>query len=176
MQLNNQSKTPPRKRPELLLTAAALVVGAAVLVALGLHGGFSSAAQTTAPSSTSVAGQNTNPLETQAAASVQGTTTAPPGASYVVGYTGVVVVNEQPYAAKNTGAATPETKAPQWPVNLNTATQTQLETLPGIGPTKARAILAWRLAHGGFFSPQQLLEVTGIGEKTLEKLLPFITI
>jgi len=61
-------------------------------------------------------------------------------------------------------------------VNLNTATQAQLETLPGIGPVKAQAILEWRNRNGRFTDPGQLLEVTGIGEKTLMNMLPYVTI
>jgi len=74
------------------------------------------------------------------------------------------------------------TAAPQVPpqapqvVNLNTANQAQLETLPGIGPVKAQAILEWRAAHGYFTDVRQLLEVKGIGEKTLANLLPYVII
>ncbi len=61
-------------------------------------------------------------------------------------------------------------------VNLNTASQAQLDTLPGIGPKKARAIIDWRKAHGGFKSVTELLQVKGIGRKTLEKLRPLVTL
>lgn len=61
-------------------------------------------------------------------------------------------------------------------VNLNTADQTVLETLPGVGPVTAGAILAWRTEHGAFSSVDELLEVDGIGEATLEKLAPLVTI
>ena len=59
-------------------------------------------------------------------------------------------------------------------VNINTATQEELETLPGIGPVKAAAILAWREENGPFRYPEQMLEVSGIGEKTLENLIDLI--
>ena len=83
-----------------------------------------------------------------------------------------------PQAIPTAGApqANAAPQGPQYPVNLNTATQAQLETLPGIGPVKAQAVLAWRAANGGFSNPSQLLEIKGIGEKTLQKLLPYITI
>ena len=61
-------------------------------------------------------------------------------------------------------------------INLNQATVEELDTLPGIGPIKARAIIEYRDAVGGFDSLEQLLEVKGIGEATLEKLLPYVTL
>lgn len=54
-------------------------------------------------------------------------------------------------------------------VNLNTATTAQLETLNGIGAAKAEAIVDYRTAHGGFKSVDELAEVKGIGDKTVEK-------
>lgn len=60
-------------------------------------------------------------------------------------------------------------------MNLNTASAEDLTRLPGIGPVKAEAILAWREEHGGFASVEQLLEVKGIGEATLEGLRPYVT-
>lgn len=61
-------------------------------------------------------------------------------------------------------------------VNLNTADQALLETLPGVGPVTATAILDWRTEHGGFSSVDELLEVDGIGEATLADLAPLVTI
>lgn len=60
------------------------------------------------------------------------------------------------------------------PVSLNHATAEELETLPGIGPKKAQAIVDYRDAHGSFQSYDQLLEVDGIGEATLEGLTPYL--
>ena len=54
-------------------------------------------------------------------------------------------------------------------IQLNRATAEQLERLPGVGPALAQRILEWRAAHGGFTSVDQLLEVSGIGAKTLER-------
>ncbi|WP_227467316.1 helix-hairpin-helix domain-containing protein [Nocardioides lijunqiniae] len=62
------------------------------------------------------------------------------------------------------------------PVSLNTAGQAELETLPEVGPVTAQAILAWRTEHGGFSSVDELLEVDGIGDATLAKIAPFVTI
>jgi competence protein ComEA len=61
-------------------------------------------------------------------------------------------------------------------VDLNTADQTTLESLPEVGPVTATAIIAWRTQHGGFTSVDQLLDVDGIGDATLAQLTPFVTI
>lgn len=61
-------------------------------------------------------------------------------------------------------------------VNLNTADQAALETVPGLGPVKAGAIVAYRTEIGGFTSIDQLLEVTGIGPATLESIRPFVSL
>ena len=62
------------------------------------------------------------------------------------------------------------------PVNLNTATADQLDTLPDVGPVTAQSILEWREQNGGFTSVQELLEVDGIGPATLAKLAPHVTV
>ena len=62
------------------------------------------------------------------------------------------------------------------PVDLNTADAAALESLPGIGPVTAAAILAWRSANGAFTSVDQLVEVDGIGPATLAKLRPLVTV
>jgi competence protein ComEA len=61
-------------------------------------------------------------------------------------------------------------------VNLNTADQVALESLPEVGPVTAQAILAWRTDNGAFTAVDQLLDVDGIGEATLAKLTPFVTL
>ncbi len=59
-------------------------------------------------------------------------------------------------------------------VDLNTADQAELETLPGVGPVTADRILEWRAEHGTFATVEELLEVSGIGERTLEQLRPHV--
>jgi competence protein ComEA len=61
-------------------------------------------------------------------------------------------------------------------VDINTADQVALETIPGIGPVKAAAILQFRTESGSFASVEQLLEVTGIGPATLEAIRPYVTL
>ena len=62
------------------------------------------------------------------------------------------------------------------PVNLNTATQAQLEVLPGIGAKAAQRILEYRQKNGSFKKPEDLMNVKGIGEKAFLKLKPYLTV
>lgn len=62
------------------------------------------------------------------------------------------------------------------PVDLNTATEQQLDTLPGVGPVTATAIISWRTANGSFTDVEQLGEVDGIGPARLEKLRELVTV
>lgn len=61
-------------------------------------------------------------------------------------------------------------------VNLNTADSTALETLPRVGPSLAARILAWREANGRFTAVEDLMSVSGIGDKTFEGLKDLVTI
>ncbi|MFN3821269.1 MAG: ComEA family DNA-binding protein, partial [bacterium] len=67
-------------------------------------------------------------------------------------------------------------KTPPRLINVNDADRSQLETLPGIGPVKAQAIIDYRQRYGPFRSVDELIKVKGIGPKTLEKIRPFVTI
>lgn len=55
-------------------------------------------------------------------------------------------------------------------VDLNTSSRTHLETVPGIGPGKAKAIVEYRTQHGPFKSVDELENVSGFGKKTIEKI------
>ncbi|MEV6694284.1 ComEA family DNA-binding protein [Micromonospora sp. NPDC051196] len=61
-------------------------------------------------------------------------------------------------------------------VNLNTASQSQLETLPGVGPVLARRIIEHRDEHGGFRSVSDLRQVNGIGDARYEELKDLVTV
>jgi competence protein ComEA len=66
--------------------------------------------------------------------------------------------------------------APAAPVNLNTATLEQLDTLDGVGPGIAQRILDYREQHGGFARVEELGEVPGIGPKRLATLTPLVAV
>lgn len=83
-------------------------------------------------------------------------------------------------AAAGTGPVAAPTPAggPAAPtlVPLNTADQTALETIPGVGPVTATAILTYRQQIGTFETIDQLLEVDGIGPATLESIRPYVSL
>jgi competence protein ComEA len=62
------------------------------------------------------------------------------------------------------------------PVNLNTATAEQLATIPGVGPKMAERILDYRQKNGGFKKIEDLMNVSGVGEKSFLKMKPLITV
>ncbi|MBM3777244.1 MAG: helix-hairpin-helix domain-containing protein [Acidimicrobiia bacterium] len=71
----------------------------------------------------------------------------------------------------NTSAATAVA-----PINLNTASAAELETLPGVGATTAARIVEYREKSGGFKKVEELMNVRGIGEKSFLKLKAMITV
>jgi competence protein ComEA len=87
----------------------------------------------------------------------------------------LVGVRQAPGVAAAAAPSAAATSAGQL-VNINTATLDGLEALPGVGPVTAQKILDWRTAHGAFSSVDELLEVDGIGEKTLADLAPYVTL
>ncbi len=92
---------------------------------------------------------------------------------------GEQVVVGAPAPSGAAASASPPAGDPSGPVtmvNLNTATESELDTLPEVGPVTAASILQWRDQHGGFTSVDELLEVDGIGEVTLSKLAPYVTV
>ena len=61
-------------------------------------------------------------------------------------------------------------------VNINTATESELQSIPGIGPSKAKSIIEYRDTNGAFDSVEKIKEVNGIGEKTFDKLKDYLTV
>jgi competence protein ComEA len=72
-------------------------------------------------------------------------------------------------------AAATTKKPPPRPVNINTASATELETVPGIGPATAEKILQMRKSYGAFKSVDDLLAIRGIGPKRLDKMRKYLT-
>lgn len=66
--------------------------------------------------------------------------------------------------------------APAAPIDLNRATPAELDTLPGVGPATAAAIITWRDKNGGFRRVEDLVEVPGIGPARLERLRPLVRV
>ncbi|MGF6886190.1 competence protein ComEA [Nocardia sp. GAS34] len=86
----------------------------------------------------------------------------------------IIPANERPPSARTSGAAMPS--GPAAKVNLNTASESELDSLPGVGPATARNIVAWRTEHGRFTAIDQLAEIPGIGPSRLNRLRGLVTL
>lgn len=73
------------------------------------------------------------------------------------------------YNSSNVGIVSNESKA-NGKININTASQEQLETISGVGPVTAGKIIEYRRVNGDFHAIENIIEVPGIGEKTFETL------
>ena len=148
-------------------------------------------AQTTEPSLSVITSTTIIPKRTEApAVTTTGRPEEPAGTTAASSTASQTAVSQAP--AETTTAVTSTTEPPQTTtaeapkttaaattlgvININTATQAQLETLPGIGPVKAAAIIAYRQEHGAFASVDDLIKVSGIGKKTLSDLRPYATV
>ena len=79
-------------------------------------------------------------------------------------------------SASKTANASKTRATPASPVNLNSASVGQLQTLPGIGASTAQRIVDYRQKNGSFKKIEELMNVKGIGEKSFLKLKPMITV
>lgn len=93
------------------------------------------------------------------------------GAQIVIGTRGAPAGEVRSGGGTSSGAPGTQTQ-----LDLNTATQAQLEALPGVGPVTAGKIVAWRTQHGRFNRVEELGEVDGIGPKTLAQLTPHVRV
>ena len=90
---------------------------------------------------------------------------------YVTFSSGVSNIDKNNDNSVNTNKSIKESK-----VNINTATQTQLETLPGIGPSTALKIISYRQENGKFNSIEDIKQVNGIGESKFNNIKDLICI
>jgi competence protein ComEA len=94
----------------------------------------------------------------------------------LVGVVLAAMLATAPYAAAAGAQDTSEAKAAATVVNLNTASASQLEALPGIGAKTAQRIVEYRQKNGSFKKVEELMNVKGVGEKTFLKLKPQLTV
>jgi competence protein ComEA len=87
-----------------------------------------------------------------------------------------LVVTAPSLSGMQSKAAPKPAAAASAPVNLNTATAAQLETLPGVGAATAKRILEHRQKNGPFKKVEELMNIKGIGEKSFLKLKPLVTV
>lgn len=87
-----------------------------------------------------------------------------------------VYVPKQGEESVELAAAAPGGSAEPGLINLNSASEDELTELPGIGPAKAAAIVAHRTENGPFKTTDQLMDVTGIGEKSFEQLKELVRV
>ncbi len=163
-------------------------------------GGSSTREVTASPSGTATAGAATAPVVVDVAGKVRrpGIVTLPAGSRVQdairraggprsgVGLTslnlarvlvdGEQILVGQPAAPGVAPGAVGSSPAAGALVNLNAAGLSELDTLPGVGPVTAQKILDWRSQHGTFTSVDELLEVDGIGDKTLADIAPHVTL
>ena len=88
---------------------------------------------------------------------------------------GTQIIVAKPGATAPVGGGTSETSGTAL-INVNTASEPELEDLPGVGPVTAAAIVDYRTQNGPFSAVDDLIDVSGIGPSTLEQIRPFATV
>ncbi|MDP3999987.1 MAG: helix-hairpin-helix domain-containing protein [bacterium] len=89
---------------------------------------------------------------------------------------GEMVESTSDPAGSNNGGSVGDDGESDGLININTATASELENLPGVGEVTAKKIIDYREAFGPFESAEELMEVSGIGEKTFEKMRDQVTV
>ena len=91
-----------------------------------------------------------------------------------------VLIAAAPLVADQANSPSQQSAPPAQPaaslINLNSATQAELEKLPGVGPAMAKQIIEYRQKNGGFKKVEELMNVKGIGEKSFLKLKTLVTV
>ena len=85
------------------------------------------------------------------------------------------VVSGQP-STSPTETTQPDRAQAGFPININTASAEELTSLPGIGDVLAGRIVSYREQYGSFLSTEELMDVTGISEKTYERIQEYVTV
>src|SRR6266568_1796008 len=93
--------------------------------------------------------------------------------AYLIGFVSPSLTAQEKSAGRRAPAAASVAKAA---VNINTATATELESLPGIGARTAARIIEYRQKNGPFKKVEELMNVRGVGEKSFLKLKPQLTV
>ncbi|MBI4551286.1 MAG: helix-hairpin-helix domain-containing protein, partial [Candidatus Latescibacteria bacterium] len=154
----------PQERRAILFLAASLAVGGVVSVLQHYRADV-------APDLRPDPWMNTPAL----AAADTGTATTPPSRTRTVSRAAgrdSTAQSSPGRAGRRSGKAIP----PSTPINLNTASSAQFQTLPGIGPKLAERIIAYRRQIGAFSTVEQLMNVKGIGRATLVKIKPWVRV
>jgi competence protein ComEA len=98
------------------------------------------------------------------------------GDKIVIPFSGetLATVIQRSIETQNGLSPVPASALEKYPIDLNTATLEELLYLPGIGPTKAAEIIAYRQQNGAFQRPEDVLKVPGIGDVTYEQIREFV--